>query len=78
MTKKPKEAENPETKRNKIPKPEQMAGDTTEFDVPKGLNKYLFIHVPKAAVDFLPFHIGEPLTAKIEDNSLVITTKEAK
>jgi len=36
------------------------------------LNKWGFIHVPKEAIPSLPFKIEQPLTARIEGETLVI------
>ena len=65
-------------KRKKIPKPEQMAGDITQFEISKGLNKYGFIHVPKAAREFLPFNESEPLKARIEGKTLILEKQQEK
>jgi len=36
------------------------------------LNKYGFLHVPKKAVQSLPFKIEKPLKARIEGKNLII------
>jgi len=43
----------------------------TEFKAK--LNKYGFLHVPKKALSSLPFQVEEPLKAKIESDTLIIT-----
>jgi hypothetical protein len=37
------------------------------------LNKYGFIHIPKKVVPSLPFESEKPLTARIEENQIVIS-----
>jgi len=68
--------------------PEKVVSDPTQDETPKPnrkervdepvteirakLNKWGFIHVPKRTVPSLPFKIEEPLTARIEGETLVI------
>ena len=63
------------SERKKIPKANEMEGDILEFEIPKGLNAYGFIHIPKKAIAFLPFNAGEKLHGHIdtENQTLVIS-----
>ena len=49
------------SEKQKRPKASEMVGDYLEFKIPKGLNPYGFIHVPKKTREFLPFAQGVPL-----------------
>lgn len=51
---------------------EDTKPEVTEFTIPKGLNAYGFIHVPKKARKSLPFKQGVVLKAKIEGETLII------
>ena len=74
--------------------PEKTVSDPTQDETPKPkrkeradklvkefkakLNKWGFIHVPKKALPSLPFKIEEPLTARIEGETLVLTATAKK
>jgi len=66
-------------KQDETPKPnrkERTDKPVTEFKAK--LNKWGFIHVPKRTVPSLPFKIEKPLTARIEGETLVITSSPEK
>lgn len=81
-TKKPEnpKAEKTEAKTAKStnrPKSKEMVGDVLEFEIPKGLNPYGFIHVPKKAREFLPFVQGETLKAKVDTENQTLIIRKA-
>jgi hypothetical protein len=58
-------------------KKKNLPGDVLEFDLPKGLNKWGFIHLPKKSWDFLPFAIGEKLHARIDPDAGTLIIRKA-
>lgn len=75
-TKKPK-IEQPKTPKRKTPKASEMVGDILEFEIPKGVNAYGFIHIAKKALDFLPFPQQVALKAKIDPDAKTLTIRKA-
>ena len=78
----PQPANPTKTTKAKKEKPAKAAKSTKPVDVKPEepvtqfkakLNKWGFIHVPKEAIPSLPFKIEQPLTARIEGETLVIT-----
>ena len=69
---KPKEKEKPDIADEPLHAEEAKGKELlTEFKAK--LNKYGFLHVPKKALSSLPFQVEEPLKAKIESDTLIIT-----
>ena len=63
--------------KQKRPKPKEMEGDVLEFEIPKGVNRYNFLHIPKKSIDFLPFQVGEKLRGKIDPDAKTLIIRKA-